>query len=131
MILQNLQQIKDYFRLNPAIKNFKPEDFTCKCGCGEAKASTDLIVKLQKARTTAGFPFVVNSAYRCEAHNKKVGGATSSRHLTGEAVDIGCTDSVKRMKLVAIGIEHFTGIGVHKSFVHFDVRTDTPVLFLY
>lgn len=43
---------------------------------------------LDPLRTAWGKSIVVNSGYRCQQLNKAVGGATSSKHLTGEAADI-------------------------------------------
>ena len=35
-----------------------------------------------------GKPCIVNSGCRCTSHNKKVGGVTNSRHLSGKAIDL-------------------------------------------
>ena len=50
---------------------------------------TNLVAKtLQPLRDTYGKPITINSGYRCEALNKRVGGAKSSQHMTGQAADI-------------------------------------------
>lgn len=43
---------------------------------------------LQPLRDHLGVPVVIRSGYRSEALNRKVGGAPTSQHLTGEAADI-------------------------------------------
>jgi len=43
---------------------------------------------LEPARQRLGKPITVNSGYRCQLHNKAVGGATSSQHMRGEATDL-------------------------------------------
>ena len=43
---------------------------------------------LQPLRDLYGKPITVNSGYRCESLNKRVGGARASQHMTGQAVDI-------------------------------------------
>lgn len=43
---------------------------------------------LQKIRDSFGLSIVVNSAFRCEALNKAVGGASNSDHKFGCAADI-------------------------------------------
>ena len=56
----------------------------------------DIIFKLYKLcnqilepiRKRWGAPIAVNSGYRCKAVNTKVGGATTSQHLSGEAADL-------------------------------------------
>ena len=42
---------------------------------------------LEPARFLVG-PIIVNSGYRCEEVNRKVGGAARSQHLYGQAADI-------------------------------------------
>ena len=43
---------------------------------------------LEELRSRAGAPIIINSGYRSPQLNKKVGGAATSNHLTGCAVDI-------------------------------------------
>ena len=47
--------------------------------------------KMEAVRTLlGGLPIHVNSGYRCPALNKAVGGAETSAHLSGDAVDFIC-----------------------------------------
>lgn len=48
---------------------------------------TRLLASLNKFRLAYGKPMVVSSGYRPPEHNKKVGGAPNSCHLTCEACD--------------------------------------------
>ena len=50
---------------------------------------------LQPIRDEYGHSITINSAYRCSALNKAVGGSATSQHLTGEAVDISCSATSK------------------------------------
>ena len=82
---------------------------------------------LDKAREIAGIPFKINSAYRSETHNLKVGGVPRSEtnrgssHLYGFAADISCTNSNHREIIVRSLINAgFTRLGVAKSFIHVD-----------
>lgn len=43
---------------------------------------------LEPARQKYGGPIHVNSGYRCQIHNKTVGGVSCSQHMRGEAADI-------------------------------------------
>lgn len=43
---------------------------------------------LDPLREAYGKPIRVNSGYRCKELNSKVGGASNSQHLTGQAADI-------------------------------------------
>ena len=75
---------------------FKQEEFACKCGkCGMGfnQMKPDTLSKLEQARKLAGVPFIITSAYRCEEHNKSVGGKANSAHLRGYAVDLKITSS--------------------------------------
>jgi uncharacterized protein YcbK (DUF882 family) len=53
--------------------------------------------RLVAARHMAGVPFVINSAYRCEKHNAKVGGVPGSAHTNGLAVDLAAHGSRQRL----------------------------------
>ena len=76
---------------------------------------------LDMAREKAGIPFVLNSACRCEEHNKRVGGRPTSSHLKGVAVDIRASNSRERHIIVsALLYAGFNRIGVAGSFVHTD-----------
>jgi hypothetical protein len=46
--------------------------------------------KLDVIREFLGHPIIITSGYRTEAHNKEIGGAPKSAHLTGEAIDFTC-----------------------------------------
>ena len=54
---------------------------------------------LEPARFIAG-PIIVNSGFRCEEVNRKVGGVTHSQHLTGQAADIHLADPSRFRQLV-------------------------------
>ena len=82
---------------------------------------------LDKAREIAGISFKINSGYRSEAHNLRVGGVpktTSNRgssHLYGFAADISCTTSNNREIIVRSLIKAgFTRLGIAKTFMHVD-----------
>ena len=82
------------------MKYFKINEFVCRCGCempAEARQNIEALVDnvLDLVREAYGKPIYVNSGYRCEKHNKAVGGVPRSQHLVGQAADI----SVKSEKL--------------------------------
>ncbi len=105
-------------------KYFSKEELACVC-CGECNMDEGFIEKLTRARIAAGIPFVVDprkggSGYRCWKHNLEVGSA-SDNHPSGHAVDIKCTDSRSRYKIVKALLDvGFTRIGIHKAFIHVD-----------
>lgn len=60
-----------------------------KCTEEHAANLTALVANvLDPLREAYGKPIVINSGYRCEALNKKVGGAKTSDHMKGMAADI-------------------------------------------
>lgn len=104
-------------------KNFKVKEFLCKDGSDKILIDTDFVVnKLQKIRECFGTPVTINSAYRTESYNKKVGGAKSSYHMKGQAFDIvvkGKTPLEVARFAQTLGI---TGIIQYNTFVHVDSR---------
>lgn len=71
-----------------------------------------------------GLPIHVNSGVRCEEHNRNVGGAPSSYHMRGMAVDITVRGYSPRetwrlcRELQKQGL--IGGLGKYISFVHVD-----------
>src|SRR5690606_22379330 len=72
--------------------NFNLSEFDSKDG---QPMTADILINvrrlarnLQVLRDELKAPITINSGYRSPAHNKKVGGATASTHLTGEGADI-------------------------------------------
>lgn len=76
---------------------------------------------LDPARERLGGPVVVNSGYRCVAHNQKVGGVQGSQHLRGEAADVRCEDN-RRLAKVIVEQGRFDQLILYPSFVHVSWR---------
>ncbi len=115
------------------MRNFKENEFFCPC-CDFAAMADYFTGKIDNARDIAGVPFIINSGYRCEAHNKAVGGKPDSAHRYGLACDIKCTHSRPRFKIVGALIKAgISRIGIGKTFIHADDDTtkDTEVTWLY
>lgn len=118
--------------------HFEPEEFDCKCdyncGLGVYQMNLLLMEKIDAARTIADIPFPINSAVRCAKHNKEVGGVDTSSHLKGLAVDIRCTGSTARYKMIkALLLVGIPRIGVGENFLHCDMDYDKghPAIFTY
>lgn len=110
--------------------NFKSTEFDChgKGCCSLTYIDGKLVEYLQKIRDHFGKPVTITSAYRCQKHNKNIGGATSSYHTKGMAADIVVSD-IAPLEVAkyaeSIGI---LGIGLYETskdgyFVHIDTRT--------
>lgn len=117
------------------MKYFKIEDFDSPDMKGSgSRMDGKFLQRLDYARYLAGIPFVINSGYRTRKHNDKVGGSPNSSHTRGYAVDIHCTDSVSRSKILdALKAAGFTRIGIAKTFIHVDNDPDKApnVVWLY
>lgn len=105
------------------LKYFDKSDFDSPDEVGSGERMNDLFLKrLDQACGHARIPFVINSGYRTEAHNRRVGGTSNSSHLKGLAADIKCVNDEQRSKIVNALIKAgFNRIGIAKSFIHVDI----------
>lgn len=106
-------------------KSYYLNEFQCPC-CGTVKIANRLVELLEQFIKLHNIKPKINSAYRCEKHNKAVGGVPNSYHVQGLAVDLSVPDGMNiddfAKKLENIG---FNGIGIYrnKKFVHVDLGT--------
>lgn len=104
--------------------HFVVGEFACNDGSDQVLISDELVTLLQKIRDHFGAPVVINSAYRTQAYNAKVGGAARSQHLLGTAADItlaGVTP-LEVAQYAEFLQPKAGGIGVYQTFTHVDVR---------
>lgn len=110
--------------INSMAPNFKIREFASKDGADKVLIDNDLILPMQYIRNQSGM-MTITSGYRTVSHNKKVGGASSSMHLFGQAVDIkvsGKTPTQIADLAYAIG---FKRIIIYSSWVHIDTKEST------
>lgn len=110
-------------------ENFSSVEFDCHGSgcCSETIINPKLVEYVQKIRDHFGKSITVTSGYRCPVHNKRIGGATGSRHSKGDAADIVVTGVAPRevaKYAESIGIK---GIGLYETsadghFTHVDTR---------
>ena len=117
------------------LKYFKLSEFDSPDEVGSGKKmDSKFLEKLDYARHNAGIPFKINSGYRTQEWNMKVGGRFGSSHKKGLAVDIGYEGSRERYlivnSLMEVGITRF---GIAQTFIHCDVdkQKDQDVIWLY
>ena len=112
--------------------NFGKFEFECKCGCEMPKDVLHQIQKLanqlQVLRDSTDKKITINSGYRCEEHNKSIGGVSNSQHILGKAADIvvkGIEPSIT-FDLVDLLINEGEmlqgGLGNYDTFTHYDIR---------
>ncbi len=113
------------------VANFKDSEFRCPCGkcSGLPSKGVDKEFKqlLEIVRAKNGNkPLTVRSGYRCSAHNKTVGGAKASQHISNPiwAADIMCpTGSRDDLEKVCDEVFRNHGVGMRGwSIVHVDRR---------
>lgn len=88
----------------------------------------ELANNLQVVRDFFDAPIKVTSGYRSPEHNKSTGGAKNSQHLLGKAADFkvkGIPPEVVTATIAAlirIGAIKEGGIGLYKTWTHYDTR---------
>lgn len=116
----------EYFSIEGKQTHFRVREFASKDGADTVKVCVGLVYLLEAIRQATGQPVTINSGYRTQDHNTKVGGAASSQHLFGKAADIvvgGKKTTAHALKIAALAEKlGATGIGLYKNFTHVDVR---------
>ena len=112
-------------------KYFTKDELKCKCGCGAFELAEGFIDKLIELRTVLDKPMIVNSCCRCDNNNIMSGGAKGSYHRVTNYISKGtCAIDIKRKnyeydaKLISIALELGWSIGLAKTFIHLDRRSD-------
>ena len=113
-------------------KNFSLWEFRCRDGSDvpeELMENVRLLARnLQVLRDCVGKPIRVISGYRTKKYNTRIGGARRSQHMLSKAADIkiaGLTPAEIKaiiIKLIREGKMMSGGVGLYRTFVHYDVR---------
>jgi hypothetical protein len=111
--------------------NFAQSEFQCTGTCANCVKNSaehlpppQLLEWLEDIRAHFGKPVNINSAYRCPKRNAEVGGASSSRHLEGDAADL-WIKGVDPAEVYAYAdklIGGKGGVGKYETFTHIDAR---------
>jgi len=102
-------------------RNWNLQEFQCPC-CKRVILHADLLKKLIKLRWEIKEPLYINSGYRCQEENEKVGGVKKSYHLFGMAADVSVRNiSIPELLYFAEKYK-FGGIGIYRTFLHLDIR---------
>ena len=111
------------------IKYFDREEFRCKCGgkyCNgfPAEPEKKLVQLADRVREHFGVPAVVSSGVRCKTHNANVGGAATSRHMEGKAVDF-CVRNMPAsvvLPYVQAQTEVRYAYAIDSNYIHMDIK---------
>jgi len=109
-------------------EHFSRAEFACRCSnCNFDTVDVDTLALLEEIREWAMVAVVINSACRCATWNEMVGGAKTSQHLYGRAVDIRIEGKTpdEVAKFVDKLMPDSGGIGIYtdQNFTHIDTRT--------
>jgi len=103
-------------------ENFNLKEFECPC-CHTVLLHPLLVLKLQNLREKWGSALIINSGYRCEIHNREVGGVIRSLHKVGQAADVRVPNAEhEKFRVMALG-SGFTKVLCYgsKNFVHIQI----------
>jgi len=113
-------------------ENFNLSEFKCRDGSSvpdEMLENVQLLCdNLQVLRDHIGKPIRVISGYRSPKYNRRIGGAKKSQHMISKAADIKVSGmspaEVKAaiIDLIKDGKMMKGGVGLYKTFTHYDVR---------
>lgn len=114
-------------------KNFTKQEFECRDGSAMPPQALEnvkqLAQQLQVLRDYLGKKITINSGYRSKKYNATLKGASpNSQHLLGKAADIVIEGmSPKKVaetieNLIKEGKMRQGGIGIYKTFTHYDIR---------
>jgi uncharacterized protein YcbK (DUF882 family) len=105
--------------------HFMLREFECTCCCS-VRLHPELLKKLEALRQCLNAPVIITSGYRCESHNREVGGVEKSLHLRGQAADVAVP---ARMQSAFIALAQKIGFDQTiaypaRNFVHLGVFDD-------
>lgn len=119
-----MSQITEHFSL----AEFACPDYGAPTEPEHLERLAHLCAQLEVLREELGAPILVISGYRSPEYNKRIGGATRSQHMNACAADI----KVKSVepaevhatveRLIREGRMEQGGLGLYRTFVHYDVR---------
>lgn len=124
-----MSNVKTYTKSNKNIStHFKISEFACKDGSSKVLIDNDLIPVIERFREYVESGVSINSAYRTDSYNKRVGGASNSYHKYGRALDIPFKNTYKNLVSRDKMCAFFNTLGVkgiikYSTFVHIDTRT--------
>ena len=95
--------------------NFMAKEFACR-HCGIVLIDQNLVNQLEQFRSRAGNnPIQITSGYRCPYWNQHEGGASSSLHIYGKAVDFEMFNRLNAVEMFNLAVKTFNRVGLYQS----------------
>jgi len=117
-----------HFKIEELIRCYRNEDRCPECPLkqraerapNDVEANERALVEavLDPAREKLGRRIMVNSGFRCVVHNRKVGGASTSQHMRGEAADLRFSGKPEELAKVIVENGVFDQLIIYPTFVH-------------
>ncbi len=111
---------------------FSRKELACR-HCGQLTLAPDFAERLKELRLEFGLPMTLSSCCRCSEHNRQEGGNAGSFHLIENvkwnvpgacAIDVVRRGAEYDRKLLATALKLGWSIGIAKTFIHLDRRSD-------
>jgi hypothetical protein len=109
-------------------KHLSHYEFRCKCeydDCTTTLVSQSTVDNYERVRADMNIKLRVTSGYRCQRHNKDVGGVDRSFHKLGVAIDLQPFDKSPKKRfnyeldrLETVCRQYFSFVKRYKTFVH-------------
>ena len=113
------------------LQYFNIEEFDCQ-ETGNNEMCPFFLEKLDELRHRCGFPFSITSGYRDPSHSIEQRKVKPGTHAKGIAADIHINSGSEGYVIIKNAMEMgFSGIGIAKTFIHVDTRSNTPVVWTY
>ena len=99
------------------------KEFKCRCArahCVYTLVADSLTDSYDSLRTEFGKALTITSGFRCQGHNRDVGGLSNSSHTTGHAIDISLLNFNvhERDRLILVARKYFDYVQVYEKFIH-------------
>lgn len=106
-------------------RHFSPREMACRAS-HQLVVTTELLDVLTRIRLEWG-RMIVTSGHRSATHNRNIGGAENSEHVTGEAADIAIQPFLQDEFIALARAADATRIGQYpdRGFIHVGVRPVT------
>jgi uncharacterized protein YcbK (DUF882 family) len=79
-----------------------------------------------EVREFVGKPVTPSSGCRCLEYNRRVGSDDTSQHVKARAIDLPVDNPREVYDWLCERYQDVYGLGVYKTFVHIDTRTNGP-----